>query len=106
MRPTCTILSAPAVVCATPDRLRSMDSGLNANSNRLSGPDKVKRARPMSALSSATARPDLTELVASFRRDGFVHAPAVLTPEEVARYRAAVDHAVETRKRNDRRALG
>jgi ectoine hydroxylase-related dioxygenase (phytanoyl-CoA dioxygenase family) len=56
--------------------------------------------------SPAVVRPDLADLVSTFRRDGFVHAPAVLSADEVTRYQAAVDHAVETRKRNDRRALG
>ncbi|MFI4933328.1 MAG: phytanoyl-CoA dioxygenase family protein [Caulobacterales bacterium] len=54
---------------------------------------------------SALARPDLGQLVADFRRDGFVRAPAVLTAEEVAHYRDAVDRAVTTRKRNDTRQL-
>jgi len=51
-------------------------------------------------------RPDLADLVAAFRRDGYVHAPAVLTPAEVARHLAAVDDAVAVRKRNDKRTLG
>jgi ectoine hydroxylase-related dioxygenase (phytanoyl-CoA dioxygenase family) len=57
-------------------------------------------------MTHVAVRADLNALVACFQRDGFVHAPAVLTGEEVRRYRAAVDQAVETRKRNDRRALG
>jgi ectoine hydroxylase-related dioxygenase (phytanoyl-CoA dioxygenase family) len=55
---------------------------------------------------TALARSDLADLVAAFRRDGFVHAPAVLTSDELVRYRAAVDRAVESRKRNDHRKLG
>jgi len=54
---------------------------------------------------AAIERDDLAALVGAFRRDGFVHAPAVLTAEEVARYRSAVDQAVGARKRNDHRAL-
>ena len=56
--------------------------------------------------SSTISRPDLAALVEGFGRDGFVHARSVLSPAEVTRYRAAVDLAVETRKRNDRRSLG
>ncbi len=41
----------------------------------------------------------------SFRRDGFVHVEGVLTGQEVARFRAAVDRAVATRKAGDSRAL-
>lgn len=59
----------------------------------------------MSATPSLAREKNVARLVRDFRRDGFVHAPAVLTPAEVARYRAAVDHAVETRKRNDPRKL-
>lgn len=44
-------------------------------------------------------------LIATFLRDGFVHAENVLTNEEVARFRAAVDHAVTSRKALDTRAL-
>ncbi len=51
------------------------------------------------------AAPKLTELTAAFQRDGFVRAPAVFTAEEITRFRAAVDHAVETRKRNDHRVF-
>ena len=50
-------------------------------------------------------RTDFAELVADFRRDGFVRAPAVLSRDELVRYRAAVDHAVATRKRYDSRTL-
>jgi ectoine hydroxylase-related dioxygenase (phytanoyl-CoA dioxygenase family) len=50
-------------------------------------------------------RPDLADLVAAFRRDGFVRAPAVFTADELAAHRVAVDHAVATRKRNDPRKL-
>lgn len=56
-------------------------------------------------LAAAIDRPDLDFLVAAFRRDGYAHAPAVFTQDEVARHRAAVNLAVETRKRNDRRTL-
>lgn len=50
-------------------------------------------------------RGDVADLVAAFQRDGFVHAPAVLSPEEVTLHRAAVDEAVAIRKRNDPRPL-
>jgi hypothetical protein len=53
---------------------------------------------------SATAT-DLSSLVERFRRDGYVHVPAVLTAEEVARYGAAVDEAVARRKQRDTRKL-
>lgn len=46
-----------------------------------------------------------TELVTAFQRDGFVHAPAVLSQAEVVLHRAAVDEAVAVRKRNDSRTL-
>jgi ectoine hydroxylase-related dioxygenase (phytanoyl-CoA dioxygenase family) len=45
------------------------------------------------------------ELVTAFQRDGFVHAPAVLSQAEVTLHRAAVDEAVAVRKRNDSRTL-
>ena len=45
------------------------------------------------------------ELVAAFQRDGFAHAPAVLSQAEVTLHRAAVDEAVAVRKRNDSRTL-
>jgi ectoine hydroxylase-related dioxygenase (phytanoyl-CoA dioxygenase family) len=48
---------------------------------------------------------DLAALAANFARDGFVHVPGVLNDAEVARYVAAVDEAVATRKANDRRTL-
>ncbi len=48
---------------------------------------------------------DAAPLIAALRRDGFVHAKGVLTGEEVARFRAAVDQAVARRKASDRRAL-
>ena len=41
----------------------------------------------------------------AFRRDGFVHVPGVLTSDEIARYGAAVDEAVATRKAGDTRRL-
>lgn len=40
-----------------------------------------------------------------YRRDGFVHVPGVLSAEELARYGAAVDTAVASRKRDDTRTL-
>ncbi|MFI4974031.1 MAG: phytanoyl-CoA dioxygenase family protein [Caulobacterales bacterium] len=48
---------------------------------------------------------DAAALAAAFQRDGFVHVRALLTHDEVAQFGAAVDQAVETRKRNDRRRL-
>ncbi len=48
---------------------------------------------------------DLEPLVKRYRRDGFVHAPGVLTSAEVSRLGRAVDHAVATRKRGDDRTL-
>jgi hypothetical protein len=57
-------------------------------------------------MGSVTASDQTAALVAAFRRDGFVHAPALLTPAEVAAFVAAVDAAVESRKRGDTRALG
>jgi ectoine hydroxylase-related dioxygenase (phytanoyl-CoA dioxygenase family) len=48
---------------------------------------------------------DLRELTTRFQRDGFVHAPSVLTAAEIDVYGRAVDHAVATRKRRDARAL-
>jgi ectoine hydroxylase-related dioxygenase (phytanoyl-CoA dioxygenase family) len=51
------------------------------------------------------ARNDLPALAAAFRRDGFVHARAVFSPEEVRHHRAAVDAAVAWRTRNDTRTL-
>lgn len=47
----------------------------------------------------------LAELTARFRRDGFVFVPGVLSGDEVARYRAAMDVAVAARKRRDTRTL-
>ncbi len=41
----------------------------------------------------------------AFRRDGFVHVPGVLSEDELARYGAAVDEAVATRKAGDTRTL-
>jgi ectoine hydroxylase-related dioxygenase (phytanoyl-CoA dioxygenase family) len=55
--------------------------------------------------SSLALRRDLETLAASFRRDGYVHVPAVLTPQEVAGHLAAVDAAVARRTRNDTRSL-
>ncbi len=37
------------------------------------------------------------DVVASYRENGFVHIPQVLTPEEVERYRDAARHAYETK---------
>ncbi len=42
---------------------------------------------------------------ARFRRDGFLHVPGVLEPEELARFGPAVDEAVAVRKRGDTRTL-
>ena len=56
-------------------------------------------------IAGVARRADLADLVAAFQSDGFIRAPAVFAPEEVARYRAAVDRAVEMRKRNDPRTL-
>ncbi len=50
-------------------------------------------------------RPDRDPIVARYRADGFAHVRGVLTPAEVARYRAAVDEAVATRKTRDARPL-
>lgn len=47
----------------------------------------------------------LLDYVSRFERHGFVHVPGVLSEEEVARYGAAVDEAVEKRKRGDTRRL-
>lgn len=49
--------------------------------------------------------PDLTDLAERFARDGFVHVPGLLTPEELAVHGAAVDEAVAIRKRHDDRRL-
>ena len=48
---------------------------------------------------------DIETLVGRFQRDGVVHARAILSPDEVAGFAAAIDHAVATRKRSDPRAL-
>lgn len=48
---------------------------------------------------------ELARYAEAFRRDGFVHVPGVLTAEEIARYGAAVDEAVATRKADDHRTL-
>jgi ectoine hydroxylase-related dioxygenase (phytanoyl-CoA dioxygenase family) len=45
------------------------------------------------------------ELIESFRRDGFVVVPGLLTESELETFGAAVDRAVRDRGRNDRRAL-
>src|SRR5579863_5678079 len=50
-------------------------------------------------------RADLDDLIFQFRRDGFVRAPGVYESDEVDLFRAAVDAAVATRKRNDQRRL-
>jgi hypothetical protein len=47
----------------------------------------------------------LSDLAAQFRRDGYVHAPGLLSANEIARLGAAVDHAVAVRKRDDHRQL-
>jgi hypothetical protein len=47
----------------------------------------------------------LEAYVARYKRDGFVHVPGVLTADELARYGAAVDEAVATRKVGDTRRL-
>jgi ectoine hydroxylase-related dioxygenase (phytanoyl-CoA dioxygenase family) len=44
-------------------------------------------------------------LVESFRRDGFVVVPDLLTADELARFGAAVDEAVARRSRHDTRTL-
>jgi ectoine hydroxylase-related dioxygenase (phytanoyl-CoA dioxygenase family) len=44
-------------------------------------------------------------LIEQFRRDGFVAVRGLLSPDEIARFGAAVDHAVATRKRRDTRTL-
>jgi len=51
--------------------------------------------------------PELVDpvLIESFRRDGFVVVPNLLTAEELQRYGTAVDAAVAQRKRFDTRAL-
>ena len=48
---------------------------------------------------------DRAALIEAFRRDGFAHAKSVLTRDEVARFREAVDRAVRLRKVNDHRRL-
>jgi hypothetical protein len=53
----------------------------------------------------APPREDLGELIARFRRDGFVLAPGVISATEVDSYGSAVDAAVAARKLNDRRRL-
>ncbi len=53
---------------------------------------------------AATAQVEPAD-VEAFRRDGFVHLEGLLDRAEVARLGAAVDQAVERRKRNDTRAL-
>jgi ectoine hydroxylase-related dioxygenase (phytanoyl-CoA dioxygenase family) len=45
------------------------------------------------------------QLVDDFRRDGYVVVPDLLTADELARYRAAVDAAVARRSRHDTRTL-
>ncbi len=47
----------------------------------------------------------LADQVCRFRRDGFLHAPRVLDPGELAQFGAAVDEAVAVRKRGDTRRL-
>lgn len=47
----------------------------------------------------------LTGYAEQFKRDGFVHVPRVLAPEELALYGGAVDAAVTARKRDDKRTL-
>jgi hypothetical protein len=47
----------------------------------------------------------LGAMVARYKRDGFLHVPGVLTPEEIAQHGAAVDNAVATRKQYDTRSL-
>lgn len=46
------------------------------------------------------------DAIAAFERDGFVVIPDLLTDGELARFGTAVDTAVATRKRGDRRNLG
>jgi len=48
---------------------------------------------------------ELAAFAEAFRRDGFVHVPGVLDADEIARYGAAVDEAVTTRKAHDTRTL-
>jgi ectoine hydroxylase-related dioxygenase (phytanoyl-CoA dioxygenase family) len=53
-----------------------------------------------------TATTTLTSgLVEDFRRDGFVVVPDLLSPDEVVRFGAAVDEAVNRRNRHDTRAM-
>jgi len=59
----------------------------------------------MATETAPEAEADLAPLVARYRRDGFVHVRGVLSPEEVRRLGAAVDHAVAVRKRGDDRSL-
>ncbi len=60
----------------------------------------------MTELAEGTqVRSDQDHLIARYRRDGFVHVPALLSLAEVARFRSAVDEAVATRQRDDHRAL-
>jgi ectoine hydroxylase-related dioxygenase (phytanoyl-CoA dioxygenase family) len=46
------------------------------------------------------------DLIDSFRRDGFVVVPGLLTENELDKFGAAVDRAVADRGRDDRRTLG
>ncbi|HZU74180.1 MAG TPA: phytanoyl-CoA dioxygenase family protein, partial [Acidimicrobiales bacterium] len=54
-----------------------------------------------------TAKPRLVtpEQADSFRRDGFVVIPDLLSPEELVTFGTAVSNAVVQRKREDRRRL-
>lgn len=45
------------------------------------------------------------DLIEQFRRDGFVVVPDLITADELDKFGAAVDRAVQDRKRNDHRAL-
>jgi hypothetical protein len=53
----------------------------------------------------APPREDLDDLIARFRRDGFVLARGVISDAEVDSFGSAVDAAVAARKRNDGRSL-
>ena len=50
-------------------------------------------------------RADLSSLIESFARDGFVHVTGLLPRDEVETYRHAVDQAVASRKVHDTRKL-
>jgi ectoine hydroxylase-related dioxygenase (phytanoyl-CoA dioxygenase family) len=52
-----------------------------------------------------SVRDRFDDYAARFRRNGFVHVPGLLRPEEIAQFAPAVDEAVARRKRGDTRRL-